>query len=141
MDLTIQLEDVKLNIRVAVILNTDQGYLFEKHKVGYYFVPGGRVKANESSLAAAEREIFEEIGYKVGDLKLTSIIENFFGPQTARVQEICFVYKYQITEALSLPDEFTQIKENDLDKEDIRPEIMKKIILEPKDTISHYIIS
>ena len=38
MDLTIQLDQITHNIRVAVIMKTDKGYIFEKNPEGYLFM-------------------------------------------------------------------------------------------------------
>ncbi len=140
MDLTIQLEGIKLNIRVAILIKTAKGYLFEKGNNGYLFTLGGRVKIGETSFDAAKREVFEEIAYDIKDIKLTAIVENFFGPVDAKVQEICFVYSHEGTVDIKLPAEFVELKASELADQDIRPEVMKKIIHESKDGINHYII-
>jgi 8-oxo-dGTP pyrophosphatase MutT (NUDIX family) len=139
MDLTIQLEDIVLNIRVAILMETGKGYIFEKHKDGYYFVLGGRVKANESSIEAAQREIFEEIGLKIESASLVAIIENFFNVTDSKIHEICFVYSYEEIIEIELSEEFAQIKGDRLTNEDIRPDIIKKIITNPKKSFVHYI--
>jgi 8-oxo-dGTP pyrophosphatase MutT (NUDIX family) len=141
MDLSIQLENVKLNIRVAVLIKTNKGYLFEKGKDDYLFALGGRVKVNESSLQAAQREVLEEIGYTLKpDVKLMAVVENFFNTATSAVHEICFVYNQEEVVEIDLPDNFVQVQESDLAQEDIRPEIIKKIIMEVRGGISHYVI-
>ena len=140
MDLTIQLEGIKLNIRVAVLIKTAKGYLFEKGNKGYLFTLGGRVKIGETSFEAAQREVFEEIGYDIKNIKLMAIVENFFGPADAKVQEICFVYSHEGIINITLPAEFVEIEASALAGQDIRPEIMKKIIAESKDGITHYMV-
>ena len=140
MDLTIQLDGITLNIRVAVIIKTDKGYIFEKNPKGYLFMLGGRVKSGESTLEAARREVQEEIGFKMEETKLTAIIENFFGPAHARVHEICFVYKHEQTVTVVLTNEFVEVSEEALAVEDIQPDIMKEIITNANDTIMHIIV-
>lgn len=142
MDLTIQVEKTLLNIRVAVVLKTSKGYVIETHKKGYYFCIGGRVKAGESSLQAAKRELQEETGLVVDNLVFISLVENFYpDPEVGTVQEICFVYKaegdFNISSEYNL-NEFT--KEEIMDK-DIRPSVIKKIITEESQGISHHIIN
>ncbi len=141
MDLTIQLEGTTLNIRVAIIMKTKRGYLFEKNKKGYLFMLGGRVKAGESSLEAAQREVLEETGYGVGQMQLVAIIENFFDNTDASMHEICFIYHHEGVVDLTLPAEFIEIPEDQLASQDIRPEIMRKIIAAPKDKIMHAIVT
>ena len=141
MDLTIQFDKIKLNIRVAVLARTDKGYIFEKSNKGYLFTMGGRVKANETSLEAAQREVQEEIGYALNpDVKLIAVVENFFSTSDSAVHEICFVYSQEEVVEIDLPDNFVQIQESDLESEDIRPEIIKKIIKSSRNGISHYLI-
>ena len=150
MDLTLILEHNNiLNIRVAIICQTEKGFLLEKHKKGFYFFLGGRVKLGESSLQAAKREFNEETGLELSDFEFISTIENFYienkpkheNMLTAHVQEICFVYK---TEKIDAVDpkyglvEFTREEMKDLD---IRPSIIKEIVVQEKENeITHYIV-
>lgn len=140
MDLTILLEGVTLNIRVAVIMKTAKGYIFEKNPKGYLFTLGGRVKSGESSFEAAQREVQEELGFKMEEAKLTAIVENFFGPTDAQVHEICFVYRYEATVTIALSNEFIEVSEGALPAEDIRPEVIKTIITNKEDTLTHIIV-
>ena len=71
---------------------------------------------------------------------MTAIIENFFGPPDARVHEICFVYRYEATMTIALPNEFIEVSENALTAEDIRPDVIKAIITNAKDSITHIIV-
>jgi 8-oxo-dGTP pyrophosphatase MutT (NUDIX family) len=90
-DLTIFVNDIKLNIRVAVIIETDEGYIFEKDpKWYYYFIVGGRIKTNETSVEAAKREIYEELGIELENFTIKAIVENFFEENNIKYQEICF---------------------------------------------------
>ena len=139
MDLTIQLGGVTLNIRVAVIIKTGKGYIFEKNPKGYLFTLGGRIKSGESSFEAAQREVEEEIGFKMEKAKLTAIIENFFGPADERFHEICFVYRYEEVITIDLPDEFVEVDEKSLADQEIMPEVMKEIIAGQRNGIMHYI--
>jgi 8-oxo-dGTP pyrophosphatase MutT (NUDIX family) len=140
MDLSIQLENIKLNIRVAVLLRTKKGYLFEQGKNGYLFTLGGRVKAGESSVEAAKREVFEEIGFNIGNINLIALVENFFGQAESSVQEICFVYEHEGNIDIDLPANFLELEKEEMLDKDIRPEIIKKIITDPREKISHYVI-
>lgn len=140
MDLTIDLDKFKLNIRVAVLVRTDDGILFEKGKDGYYFVLGGRVKIGESSLEAAKREVLEEVFVEVHDLKLVSLIENFFTKGESSFHEICFVYSSDSIMKLEPPENIVACKKEDLQEKDIRPAIVKKIITEEQNGISNFII-
>lgn len=140
MDLTIDVDKFRLNIRVAALLCTQKGFLFEKGKDGYYFVLGGRVKINESSLEAAKREIFEEISVSVNDIKLVSVVENFFVKGETSFHEICFVYSSSDIINPELPKNIVELTTEVLQTVDVRPPIIKKIIAENKNEVSHFII-
>ena len=140
MDLTIKLEDATLNIRVAILLKSKNGYIFEKHKHGYLFTIGGRVKLNESFMEAVERELKEEmlISDENFDIKLKprAIIENFFEIKNneieneyERVHEICFVYEAEDVYDGPLREEFfIDVPIEDFAKHDIRPTAMVDLI-------------
>ena len=139
MDLTLPIEDKILNIRVAVILKTKIGYVLEKSKNGYFFVLGGRIKINESSEQAARREVFEETGIKIDDLKLKAVIENFYTNNEERqVQEICFVYLSNNQENMNLIDGLAEYTIKQINDIDLRPTVLKQIILSEGKEISHF---
>lgn len=144
MDLTIKLENSTLNIRVAIIMQTANGYVLQKNKNGWHFFLGGRIKLGESSLQAAIRETEEETGLKIQDFKFVSILENFFKADGAFkddvVQEICFIYTTPTVDKINPDFGLLEIKKEDLVDLDIRPEIIKKLILENKlGEVSHHV--
>jgi len=141
MDLTIKLQDTTLNIRVAVIMETNNGFIFEKSKNGYYFTIGGRVKLGETSLETAKREIKEETGLDINNFKLISVLENFYGDNENKVQEICFVYTTDKIDKIDLEYNLSELSKDDIENLEIKPEIIKNLILENKlDAVSHFII-
>ncbi len=142
MDLTIKLEKSTLNIRVAIILNSENGFVLEKNKAGtfHHFV-GGRIKEGESSLVAAKRELEEETGLIISNLEFISAIENFFGPENDKVQEICFVYYAETQKKIDSKYNLLEIKKEQFESMDIRPKMIVDLILEDKLTeITHFII-
>lgn len=141
MDLTFTTEHAKLNIRVAVILNSKDGYLFCESKDGYYFAVGGRVKINESSLEAAHREVLEELNYSMQSVELCTVLENFFTHQSTGtlVHEFCFIYKCNDIVDVALPEFFVAIPATELSGKDIRPSLITELIMNPTTTLSHKI--
>ena len=134
-DLTIKIENTNLNLRVAILVNTPSGFIFEKSKEGYFYAIGGRIKLHETSKQAAHRELFEELMLKDVNLRLTSIIKNFFKINTETdCQEVNFVFKADLEHSPDLTKLFSDngnagyhfIKPTDFDLYDIRP----KMILE-----------
>ena len=101
MDISVVINNIKLNIRVGVILKYGDETLIELSKVGSNSViPGGRIKIGEKSIDAIKREIKEELNFDIDVNKLTfvKIIENFFKIDTNKYHELFFVYKYNVSE-------------------------------------------
>ena len=98
MDISVVINNIKLNIRVGVIFKYGNETLIELSKIGSNSViPGGRIKIGEKSIDAIKREIMEELNFDIGVNKLTfvKIIENFFKLDTNKYHELFFVYNYQ----------------------------------------------
>jgi len=140
MDLSINVQNIILNIRVAIILKTPNGFLFEKHKNGYFFLTGGRAKINESSQEAAQREVLEEIEMQVKNLNLYSVMENFFTEQNNKVHEICFVYKTEEIFTGKIPEGFIEISGEDLNKYDIKPKQIVDLLIDKNSSFKHVVI-
>ena len=68
-DLSVMIEDVKLNVRVGAIIRYKGKILVEKNNnVDFGVIPGGRVKTLESSKDALIREVKEEIGIDLSNI-------------------------------------------------------------------------
>jgi 8-oxo-dGTP pyrophosphatase MutT (NUDIX family) len=129
MDLSIDLNNTILYIRVAVLIKGQNGYIFEKHKDDYVFIVGGKIQLNETSLQAAKRELKEELNLDIIDLKFKSIIENIYKKPTGqKVHEICFLYETASIYDKPLDDDFVEINNQNKDDFDIRPLIIKEFI-------------
>ena len=139
MDLTLQAGSTTLNIRVAVLIKTEKGFVFEKHKDGYYFIIGGRIKINETSEEAARREISEELGISITNMKLSAVIENFYGLPGDSVHEICFVYTSDEVLGIEIPGEFAEISIDQIGGMDVRPSVVKEVIKAESSSFLHLI--
>lgn len=67
---------------------------------GYYFVPGGRIRKNESFESAIRRISFNELGYEIALCDLTPVgvyeqfyDENFFNKENVKTHYVALVYK------------------------------------------------
>ena len=67
------------NLRVAaVITRGDHILLCTVDGLGYWFLPGGRVRFGEPSDAALTRELAEELGHALPGGTLALVVENIF---------------------------------------------------------------
>lgn len=95
MDLTLDTDSGKLNIRVAAWIESQNSLLVSKYVDGIISLPGGRVKFSETTSEAVKREVLEETGENFYDVELFSVIENFFLEKQSKkdFHEFLFVYK------------------------------------------------
>lgn len=142
MDITLDVDDWKLNCRAGVIIIHNNKVLLH-HNINepYYALLGGRIKIGESSSETVKREIKEETGKDVEITGYVATIENFFGPKNKKYHEYLFVHKVEfVKEAdIKLEETLSNIEGNDnlkyewidlskLDKTDIRPAVIKDIL-------------
>ena len=150
-DLSVILDDTKLNIRVGAIIKYKDKFLIEKNKnVDFSVIPGGRIKSLENSKIALIREIKEEIGIDISNetFEIISLIENFFEFNNQKYHELYFIYKINLPENYNLKDNFKNLDNKDayynlitkeeLNKIKIMPNILKEII--SLDNFKHYIV-
>ncbi|WP_320415366.1 NUDIX hydrolase [Psychrobacillus antarcticus] len=82
----------------------------------HYYVPGGRIKMNEKSEDALQREIKEKLGIEVNVNRMLWVNENFFKEDTVQEQfhEVCFFYLLELKdeEVLKRGSEF-EVNENE----------------------------
>ena len=151
-DLSVMIENVKLNIRVGVILEYNNKILVEKNKkVDFGVITGGRIRTLESGPVALIREVKEELNIDISNEKyeLISLIENFFEFDNKTYHELYFVYKINLKSNMGIEDGFENADNNDsrfywydyeeFKKQNILPAILKEII-ENKE-FKHYIIN
>ena len=73
MDLTLDVEDYKLNIRAAgVIIHNNKILAHRNLNKDHYCIPGGRVEIGENSEETVKREIQEELGKQI---EITGYVE------------------------------------------------------------------
>ena len=94
MDLTVVLDNKKLNIRAcALIIHNNKLLVHNNINENHVALVGGRVKIGESSEDTLKREIKEEMGKEIEILEYVSTIENFFDADDMPYHEIMFVYR------------------------------------------------
>lgn len=78
-DMTVQIDDGYINIRVGAIIMKDGRFLMVgNEKADYLYSVGGRIKFGETAEAAIIREVYEETGVKMEIDRLGFIHENYF---------------------------------------------------------------
>ena len=94
MDLTIDVEDYKLNVRAAgVIIHNNKVLVHKNVNKDHYALIGGRVEIGEDSVTTVKREAQEELGKEVETTGYVSTIENFFEMKGRKYHEILFIHK------------------------------------------------
>ncbi|MGC1677571.1 MAG: NUDIX domain-containing protein [Candidatus Binataceae bacterium] len=120
--ITLRDESWMFQYRVAAIaLRDDRVLLCCDNVTGYWYMPGGRVELAESSEIALVREINEELNTAVQIERLVWVVENFWGPNSDQVHEICLYYLVSFPERAIPPTtaEFT-LEESDGQKNTFR---------------------
>lgn len=152
-DLSIMVEDgIKLNVRTTgAFVKKGKILVNATHGDEHYSLPGGRVKSNEDSISALEREVQEEMQLEIENIKPIGIIENFFDTPNARYHEYMWLFDaefvdksiYDKEEIIAHEGEkemlFKWLDITELEKADFRPSIALKYIKEYDGNMKHII--
>lgn len=99
MDLTLDIEDYKLNIRAGGIVIHNNKLLTHKDiNADHYCLPGGRVQIGENSENTIKREIKEELGKEIEIIGYIATVENFFEMDGYKYHEVFFLHKIEFKE-------------------------------------------
>lgn len=99
MDITIDIEDYKLNMRAAGIIIHDNNILVHKNiNSDHYALVGGRVQIGEDSSQTVKREMKEELGKEVEIKRYIATAENFFNDKGQKYHEILFMYEVEFVD-------------------------------------------
>lgn len=153
MDLSIDIEDYKLNIRAGGLIIHNNKILAHKNiNKDHYCIPGGRIELGENSETTIKREIQEELGKDIDILKYSSTIENFFYMNEKKYHELYFLYRIEFKNEEDKKIEYTmhnmegkdylQYEWLDIDKIDeynILPECLKDML--KKDNMPTHVIN
>lgn len=108
MDITIDVEDYKLNVRAAgVIIHNGKILVHRNINSNHYALIGGRVEIGEDSAHTIKREIQEELGKEVKIEGYIATIENFFEMKGSKYHEIMFVHKVEFIKEEDKKIEYT----------------------------------
>ena len=146
MDITIDVEEYKLNVRAAgIIIHNNKILTHRNTKSDHYALIGGRVEIGEDSEATLKREIMEEMGKEIEITGYISTIENFFQMDSQKYHEIMFVHKaeFKNEKDQKIEDTINNIEGKDylvyewiplekIDEYPIKPEVIKEILKQRK---------
>ena len=108
MDLTLDVEDYKLNIRAAgLIIHNNKVLTHQNINENHCCLPGGRIQIGESSDKTLKREIMEELGKQIEITGYVGTIENFFEMKDKKYHELFFLYKVEFVDAEDKKIEYT----------------------------------
>ena len=154
MDISLKVGEYMLNYRVAALIK-NKNKILTHHTIGkdHFTLPGGRVKAGESSITALRREIKEEMGFDIEYVRPVSLIENFFEMKNNNYHELLFTHEVKFkNEELYKLSRYEAIEEEkkgklefvwmDIDKLNDRillPKKMYKVIKGDEGKFVHYI--
>lgn len=79
----------------ALIYNYDKSkvLLYYGNDADFYMLPGGKVKALETSQKAIEREIKEELGFEILEFDFAGISEEIIKDNVLNVHQLTLIYK------------------------------------------------
>ena len=146
MDITIDVEEYKLNVRAAgIIIHNNKILTHRNTKSDHYALIGGRVDIGEDSEETLKREIMEEMGKEIEITGYISTIENFFQMNSKKYHEIMFVHKaeFKIEKDQKIEDTIKNIEGKDylvydwiplekIDEYPIKPNVVKEILKQGK---------
>ena len=146
MNLTINVEDYKLNVRAAgVIIHNNKILVHKNINSDHYALIGGRVKIGEDSESTVKREIKEELGKEVKIEGYIATVENFFEMKELKYHEIMFIHKVEFVDEEDQKIEYDlkniegkdylRYEWLDIDKIEqypIKPKVIKDILKENK---------
>lgn len=138
-DITVDLNGYRVNLRVGAIVSRGADVLVCRlvdHD--WWYLPGGRIKTNESSSAAIQRELSEEIGAGFKVIRPMIAAENFFNLEGQHFHEISIYYEVdwsagEIHGAQKGDNElFEWIPRERLSDIILKPDFIKEYIVNPR---------
>ena len=116
MDITYTSNNNKFKYRVgAIIINDNKLLVTHDERSPYYYLPGGRVKMNESAEQAIIREIQEELNIECNIIRPLWLSQSFFNEDVDEIEyhELCIYYLIELSDKdLYKKDKFTLNERN-----------------------------
>ena len=152
-DVSKMIGDVLFNYRVGVWIEKEgKVYLEVNPNIDFTTIPGGRVKTMEDSKEGIIREMQEEMHITLSEdeLKLKTILENFFVYEEREYHELFILYKIDMDKednrfqekAKNYDSEYSYyhwVEKEKLDEANLLPDVLRKI--SEGDKIDHIILN
>ena len=110
---------VRPHIGVGIMLIRDNRLLLVKRKynpdAGYWSIPGGHLDLGEKIQKAAEREAFEETGFKVKVSKLAGIIDKIMFDDAGKIEYHYVLINYFVEQIEGDPNQAPKAADDALD--------------------------
>lgn len=136
------------NLRVAAILTRGEEILLcTVEGLGYWFLPGGRVRFGEQAGVALARELAEEIGHQFSPGEPALVVENIYGGDAIE-HEIGLYYRLAWPAALDREDlrggepghTFRWALAADLGSLRFEPARLVPVLQDPSGTLRHVVL-
>ncbi|MGB5887159.1 MAG: NUDIX domain-containing protein [Acinetobacter venetianus] len=144
-DLTLEIAEGKLNIRVAAWIEYEDQILVSTFPDGSISLVGGRLKFLETTLEGVQREVLEETGEDFNSPVLFAIVENFFYDPIVdkHFHEFLYIYKGQIQTKASYVDDSSAAQVISwMPKSEIKllkPDVLSDLALRSSDHVVHLV--
>jgi ADP-ribose pyrophosphatase YjhB (NUDIX family) len=139
-DICTPVGDWTINLRVAAIVRRGGVVLVCRLNEDWWFYPGGRIRAGETSRDAIVRELGEELGDACDVVGFRGCVENFFRFDGRRFHELCFVYesRWRGGEASGRgAEEWAWVSADEIAGMDVRPAGMKDWVVAAGGGVAH----
>lgn len=153
-DIKIIKENKQFKFRVSgIIAKNNKVLICNMHYNNYFCFPGGHVEVLEDTFHAIERELNEELYFKVKVNKLFAIHENFYKNRNKNFHEICFYYLAEPLEEIVFEDKKHQeidhgnlveylykwVEKDKLKDYNLHPKIIVEKLEKNNDNFMHFI--
>ncbi len=145
-DLTLDIAEGKLNIRVAAWIEHEGQILVSTFPDGSISLVGGRLKFSETTLEGIQREVLEETGEYFNSPVLFAIVENFFCDIVSQKQfhEFLYIYKGQINPKvvylesdLGAAQVISWMPKSKI--KDFKPDVLQDLVLSSGENVVHLV--
>lgn len=117
----------------CIIVKDDEILFCNEKGADYYFLPGGHVEFGELIEDALKREVMEELGVEVKNMKSLFMLENIFKQKGVNRHEFNHVFKVELeTYNFNITEdhiEFSWHNLSELENIKLLPEVLKEKIV------------